>query len=97
MGGDIIYSVVSCWMPSLKFCRLADFPSKIAKLFGILGCDPAFCVSVSLQHHSPHYLQISNSHCSRKAGLGYVIKEHGPLFRLSMYPGPQEESLLFLA
>ena len=56
-----MHSVVSCLMSSLKDCALTDFPPRIAKAFGILECDPAFHVSVSLQHHSPHYVQISNS------------------------------------
>lgn len=57
---DFTYSVVSCLMSSLKDCALTDFIPRIAKPFGILGCDPAVHASVSLQHHSPHYLQISN-------------------------------------
>lgn len=53
-AGDFTCSVVSCLMSSLKACVLTDFTPRIVNPFGILGCDPAFHVSVSLQQHSPH-------------------------------------------
>lgn len=79
---------------------LIDFPTKFAKLLGTLRCDPAFHVS-ALCAVLITYRFLTYTAPER---LAWVIKEHGlcfcMLFRFSIYqvnPGPQEESLAFLA